>query len=78
MLTDDRPDWLRAAAEMPGHLDCWDCNCHGFEGGVDWCQDPETWDPAMAARAADILSGAYARRVLAGHRARVAAEALDA
>ena len=69
MLTDYRPDWLRAAAATPGHLDCWDCNCHGFEGGVDWCVDPARWDPAMAARAADMRSGAYAARVRAASAA---------
>ncbi len=48
------------------HLACWDCNCHGFVNGVDWCQDPATWSPAMAGRAADIQSGAYAERLRAG------------
>jgi hypothetical protein len=57
---------MRAAGRMPGHLDCWDCNCHGFVNGVDWCRDPATWSPAMAARAADLRSGAYARRLRAG------------
>ena len=67
MTTDNRPDWLRAAAARPGHLDDWSANCHGFEGGVDWCQDPATWGPAMAARAADIRSGAYAARLRAAY-----------
>jgi hypothetical protein len=56
---------MKTAAERNAeHLACWDCNCHGFVNGVDWCQDPATWSPAMAGRAADIRSGAHGRRLL--------------
>lgn len=56
----------RTAAANAAHLDDWDANCHGFVNGVDWCQDPATWSPAMAGRAADLRSGAYARRLRDG------------
>jgi hypothetical protein len=45
---------LSDAERYAAHLECWECNCHGFVDGVDWCQDGK-WDTAMAARAAAKL-----------------------
>ncbi len=67
MAKDDRPDSSKRVFAPPSHyVDDWDANCHGFENGVDWCRDPATWSPAMAARAADIQSGAWAQRLRDG------------
>jgi hypothetical protein len=76
-MKDERPDWLRSVAALPGHLADWSANCHGFEDGVDWCQDPASWSPEMAARAEDHRIGAHVERLRVDHLGRAEAGKLD-